>query len=71
MIKLQRPKIKLTENQLKVIKDKYLKDSPSVEAWLDLVAGNIALAEVLYSNAQSRTDDSSVVSYHQSMTGGS
>ena len=49
MIKLQRPKIKLTENQLKVIKDKYLKDSPSVEAWLDLVAGNIALAEVLYS----------------------
>jgi len=50
VIALQRAKIKLTENQLKVIKDKYLKDSPSVEAWLDLVAGNIALAEILYSN---------------------
>ena len=48
MIALQRAKIKLTENQLKVIKDKYLKDSPSIESWLDLVAGNIALADLLY-----------------------
>ncbi len=38
----------LTENQLKVIKDKYLKDAPSPEAWLWNVAGNIALAEVLH-----------------------
>jgi len=38
----------LTENQEKVIKDKYLKDAPSIEAWLDLVSGNIALAELLY-----------------------
>ena len=40
--------IKPTENQEKVIKDKYLKDSPSIEAWLDLISGNIALAELLY-----------------------
>ena len=37
----------LTENQLKVIRDKYLRDSPSVESWLEGVAKNIALAEVL------------------------
>ena len=41
-------KVNVTENQLKVIKDKYLKDSPSIESWLDLVAGNIALADLLY-----------------------
>ncbi len=41
-------KIELTENQRKVIKDKYLKDSPSPEAWLRLVARNIALSEILY-----------------------
>jgi ribonucleoside-diphosphate reductase alpha chain len=41
-------KINLSENQLKVIQDKYLKESPSVEAWLDLVAGNIALADLVY-----------------------
>lgn len=40
--------IKLTENQRKVIQDKYLKDAPSVEAWLAGVARNIALAELLY-----------------------
>ena len=45
----KRQKILLTENQEKVIKDKYLKDAPSVEAWLDLVASNIALADVLHS----------------------
>ena len=41
------PKVRLTENQLKVIKDKYLRDTPTVEAWLDGVAHNIALAEIL------------------------
>ncbi len=41
-------KIELSENQYKVIKDKYLKDSPSVEAWLDLIASNLALGEVLH-----------------------
>lgn len=40
-------KLRVSENQLKVIKDKYLRDSPSVEAWLEGVARNIALAEVL------------------------
>ena len=40
-------KISLSESQLKVIKDKYLRDSPSVEAWLDGVARNIALGELL------------------------
>ncbi len=40
--------ITLTKNQEKVIRDKYLKDDPSPEAWLYRVAKNIALAEVLY-----------------------
>jgi ribonucleoside-diphosphate reductase alpha chain len=41
-------KLSVTENQLKVIKDKYLRDAPSVEAWLEGVARNIALAELLF-----------------------
>jgi len=41
------PKIEVTENQFKVIKDKYLRNSPSIEAWLDGAAHNIALAELL------------------------
>jgi ribonucleoside-diphosphate reductase alpha chain len=40
-------KTRLTENQLKVIKDKYLRDAPSVDAWLDGVCRNVALAEIL------------------------
>ncbi len=40
--------IPLTENQLKVIKDKYLRDDPSVENWLWNIAKNIALADLLY-----------------------
>src|SRR3989338_7179092 len=40
--------IPLTENQRKVIKDKYLRDDPTVEYWLWNVAKNIALAELLY-----------------------
>ena len=46
----QLTKLNLTENQLKVIKDKYLKDSPSIEAWLRNVCHNIALADIIYSN---------------------
>ena len=42
------PKVSLTENQFKVIKDKYLRDAPSVEAWLEKIAHNIALAEILF-----------------------
>ena len=41
------PKIKLSENQLKVIQDKYLRDAPSVESWLMGVARNVALGEIL------------------------
>ena len=40
-------KIRLSQNQLKVIKDKYLRDSGSVESWLMGVARNVALAEVV------------------------
>src|SRR3970040_723528 len=40
--------IPLTENQRKVIKDKYLRDDPSVEFWLWGIAKNIALSECLY-----------------------
>lgn len=45
----QLTKLDLTENQLKVIKDKYLKNSPSVEHWLKNVCHNIALGDILYS----------------------
>lgn len=38
----------VTENQEKVIRDKYLRDAPSVQAWLEGVAMNIALGEILY-----------------------
>jgi len=41
-------RIILTRNQEKVIRDKYLKDDPSPEAWLRRVAKNIALAEILH-----------------------
>ncbi|OGR86668.1 MAG: ribonucleoside-diphosphate reductase, adenosylcobalamin-dependent [Elusimicrobia bacterium RIFCSPHIGHO2_02_FULL_57_9] len=42
------PKVHVTENQAKVIKDKYLRDAPSVEVWLDGIAHNIALGEILF-----------------------
>ena len=45
----QLTKLNLTENQIKVIKDKYLKDSPTVEHWLRAVCRNIALADILHS----------------------
>ena len=50
-IQLEKPpfgEILLTENQKKVIKDKYLKDDKNVETWLWRIAKNVALAEVLY-----------------------
>jgi len=40
-------KIKITQNQEKVIKDKYLRGTQSVEEWLWGVASNIALSEIL------------------------
>ena len=45
----QLTKLDLTINQLKVIKDKYLKESPTVESWLRGVCHNIALADILHS----------------------
>ena len=39
----------LSINQLKVINDKYLKESPTVEEWLKKVCHNIALSEILHS----------------------
>ncbi len=41
------PEAAVTENQLKVIKDKYLRDAASVEEWLMGVARNVALAELM------------------------
>ncbi|MCB4756946.1 MAG: hypothetical protein LHV69_07975, partial [Elusimicrobia bacterium] len=38
----------VSENQRRVIQDKFLKEAPSVEAWLAGVARNVALAELLY-----------------------
>jgi ribonucleotide reductase alpha subunit len=38
----------LTENQRKVITDKYLRNDPSPEVWLERVAANIALGELLH-----------------------
>ncbi len=50
----QLTKLNLTENQLKVIKNKYLKDSPTVESWFRTICHNIALADILSSgNASS------------------
>src|SRR5260221_9325507 len=43
-----RSSVQLTENQRRVIIDKYLKESPSVESWLWGVAENVALAELLH-----------------------
>ncbi len=48
-VNMDMPKITATENQRKVIKDKYLRDAPSLEAWLMGVAHNIALAEIVHS----------------------
>ena len=45
----QLTKLNLSENQIKVIKDKYLKNSPTVEHWLRTVCHNIALSDILHS----------------------
>jgi len=57
--------ILLTENQRKVIKDKYLRDDPSVEHWLWNVAKNIALSELLYNPEIPRDQVFSGVRYSQ------
>ena len=42
-------KVKVTENQLKVMANKYLRGD-SVELWMRRIARNIALADLLYNN---------------------
>ena len=44
------PELSLTENQQKVIKDKYLKDSPTPEDWLFTITENIALADIFHTD---------------------
>jgi ribonucleoside-diphosphate reductase alpha chain len=57
--------LNLTENQLKVIKDKYLKNSPTVEHWLRNVCHNIALADILHSEFVSEEEVFEGVKYHK------
>ncbi|OGS15094.1 MAG: ribonucleoside-diphosphate reductase, adenosylcobalamin-dependent, partial [Elusimicrobia bacterium RIFOXYA2_FULL_58_8] len=45
---LEKKKIALSENQEKVIRDKYLRDDNTVEDLFERVAGNIALSEILF-----------------------
>ncbi len=59
----QLTKLDITENQIKVIKDKYLRDAPSVEAWLRNVCHNIALADVLHSGEVSEHEIFKDISY--------
>ncbi len=69
-IQLENPpfgEILLTENQRKVIKDKYLKDE-TVEEWLWRVSKNIALAELLYHPEIPRETLLSGVQYKQEWT---
>ena len=61
----QLTQLNVTENQIKVIKDKYLKDSPTIESWLRNVAKNIALTEILYSNKISELDIFKNVQYER------
>ncbi|MDP3966170.1 MAG: adenosylcobalamin-dependent ribonucleoside-diphosphate reductase, partial [archaeon] len=42
-------KLPLSLNQLKVINDKYLKNSPTVEEWLKTICHNVSLSEILHS----------------------
>ena len=57
--------IPLTENQRKVIKDKYLRDDPSVEHWMWNIVKNIALSELLYHPEVSRDHILEGVRYSQ------
>lgn len=59
----QLSKLELSENQLKVIKDKYLKDSPTVEHWLRTICHNIALGEILHSDKISEQEIFEGVNY--------
>ncbi|MBU2573791.1 MAG: adenosylcobalamin-dependent ribonucleoside-diphosphate reductase [Elusimicrobia bacterium] len=45
---LERKKIAVSENQAKVIKDKYLREETSIEGLFERVSHNIALAELIF-----------------------
>ena len=61
----QLTQLKLSENQIKVIRDKYLKDSPTIEHWLKLICNNIALADLLYSKKVSELEIFKGVQYER------
>ncbi len=61
----QLTKLDLTENQLKVIKDKYLKGSPTIEEWLRNICHNIALSNILHSEKVSESDIFEGVDYER------
>ena len=50
---LKGPKVKVTENQLKVMTNKYLRGD-SVELWMRRIARNIAMAELIYAEHVSK-----------------
>ena len=59
----QLTKINLTENQIKVIKDKYLKDSPTIEHWIRTICHNIALSDILHSPLTSEDEIFAGINY--------
>ncbi len=67
-IQIQKNKVEITENQFKVIKDKYLKDASSVEEWLYGVATNIALGEIIYTQGVKEDEIFKGVNYFKEIT---
>ena len=61
----QLTQLDVSENQIKVIKDKYLKDSPTIESWLRTVCHNIALGEILHSEKVSEEEIFDGVSFRK------
>jgi len=45
----QLTQLNVSENQIKVIRDKYLKDSPTIEHWIRTICHNIALSDIIHS----------------------
>ncbi len=59
----QLTQLNVSENQIKVIRDKYLKSSPTIESWFHTVCHNIALSELLHSDKISEDDIFQGVNY--------
>ncbi|MBI5882446.1 MAG: adenosylcobalamin-dependent ribonucleoside-diphosphate reductase [Elusimicrobia bacterium] len=64
------PKMRLTENQGKVIRDKYLRDASTPEEWLDGVTHNVALAELFHHPDAEKWGVFSGVNHHLIPNGG-